>query len=75
MKLVEDSWGTGSEVQNMVQLQSTLGRVQASLQEWDRSVFGSVKADLARLRKELQDVRGQLLFTGPSRHERQLMSR
>lgn len=75
MKLVEESWGEGSAVQDMCQLQDTMGRVQVSLQEWDRSVLGSVRADLAWPRRELEDIRHQSIHTGPSRRERQLMSK
>jgi len=74
-KLVEEFWGEGVDVQDMCQLQSTLGRMQVSLQEWERSVFGSVWGDLARLRRELEDVRRRSIHAGPSRHERQLMSK
>jgi hypothetical protein len=73
MQLVKDSWGDA--IQNMRHLQQTLGRMQLSLQEWDRSVFGSVKQELRNLRQELEDERRHALFTGPSRQERQLMAR
>lgn len=43
MKRVEDSWGPATIIQDMNQLQSTLGRVQTSLQEWERTVFGSAR--------------------------------
>lgn len=74
MKLIEDSWGDASAIQDMRQLQSTLGRVQSSLQEWEYTVFGSVTRELARLRSELEDERNRTFYSGPSRRERRLMS-
>ena len=74
MKLVEDAWGDGAAVHDMNQLHHTLGKMQSSLREWEVSIFGSVRTDLARLRRELEDVRRRSIFAGPSRRERQIMS-
>lgn len=75
LRLVEESWGDADAVQNLSQLQSAMGRMQGSFQEWEVSVFGSVRKELARLHRELEDVRRRSLHTGPSRRERQIMSR
>lgn len=56
VKVVEDAWEDAGTVQNLGQLQATLGKVQSSLQVWERSSFGSVKADLAWLRCDLEAV-------------------
>jgi len=74
MKLVEDAWGDGAAVHDMNQLHHTLGKMQSSLREWEVSIFGSVRTDLARLRRELEDVRRRSIFAGPSHRERQIMS-
>ena len=57
MKLVEDPWGDGAAVHDMNPLHHMLGKMQSSLREWEVSIFGSVRTDLARLRRELEDVR------------------
>lgn len=74
-RLVEETWGEASEVQNLGQLQAVLARMQFTFQDWEQSVFGSVRKDLARLRRELEGERRRSLFAGPSLKERQLMTR
>lgn len=61
------------EANGLMQLQNGLGRVQGTMQEWDRSTFGSVRRDLTKLRRELERVCGQSMGRGPSRTEKQLM--
>ena len=56
-------------------MQSKLREMQASLQTWDRNVFGSVKKNLADLRNELELERGRCIGAGPSRYEKSLMAR
>jgi hypothetical protein len=73
-RLVQDAWGDASDVLNLGQLQSTLGRVQSSLQVWEHEVSGSVRQNLAHTRKELEAERRCTIYSGPSRRERQLMS-
>ena len=58
----------------MAQLHAGLGRVQGTMREWDQTTFGSVRKNLAKLRKELERVRGQLAGLGPSRVGRHIMS-
>jgi hypothetical protein len=74
-KLVEDSWGDATTIHNLSQLQSALGWMWVSFQEWEDSAFGSVRRDLQRLHWELEAVRRRSLFTGPSHEERRLMAR
>lgn len=57
------------------QLQGTLKKLQVSFQDWEHSVFGLVRKELGRLRHELEEVRRQSLFTGPSQSERRIMAR
>lgn len=45
------------------------------MKEWESSSFGSVRKELVRLRAELEKIRRSTLHTGPSRQERQLMSK
>lgn len=59
----------------MNQLQVVLGRMQVSFQEWEHDVFGSVKQELMRLRRELEDERRNSLLAGPSSREKQIMLR
>jgi len=49
--------------------------VTRTLRDWDRSTFGSVRQELSSLRKELEEVRGASLRSGPARKEKQLMLR
>jgi len=74
LQLVQPTWGEG-EVANLTQLQSRLGNVQRSLQEWGLNVFGSVRRTLARLRNDLERVRARSIGSGPTRKERRLMAR
>ena len=46
-----------------------------TLSNGDQNVFGSVKPTLAALRRELEEVRGQSVGSGPSRNEKRIMSR
>ena len=72
--LVKDSWGAATDIQDLSHLQGMLGQMQASFQNWEFSVFGSVKRDLAKLRRELETVRQLTMSSGPTSRERQLMS-
>lgn len=49
--------------------------MQTSMSKWEISIFGSVRKELGHLRCELEDVRRQPLFTGPSQHEKRIMAR
>ena len=73
-EFVDHVWGDGDNIQNLGQLKASLNWVQGELQDWDRSVFGHVKKNLAELRKALEQERGRLLRSGPSRIERRLMA-
>jgi hypothetical protein len=56
-------------------MQTVLQDVQSSLRSWEQDVFGSVWKSLASLRQELEVVRGNSIGAGPSRRERQIMTR
>lgn len=75
MELVQETWGDAKSIRDLSQLQEMLGRMQISFQNWERDVFGSVKQELASLRRELEDVRGRSIYAGPSNRERQIMRR
>jgi hypothetical protein len=75
MDLVETVWGNGADIFNMEQLQGSLESLQRSLREWETSVFGQVKKELCRIRKELESVRRASVCSGPSRQEKRLMAR
>lgn len=46
------------------------------MKEWEASTFGSVKKELASLRRELERVQQQRsLHAGPSREERRILSK
>lgn len=75
MALVRDVWGTNSGSEGLGEKQSKLKGIQRNLQVWDRDVFGSVRKSLASLRTELADEQGRSIGSGPSRREKQLMSR
>lgn len=75
LRLVKESWGAADSIRDMNQLQATLGRMQVSFQEWERDVFGSVKQELAALRRDLEEERRHSLFAGPSSREKRIMTR
>jgi hypothetical protein len=75
MALIRDSWDQNPVGQDLEAMHSKLRSMQANLQTWDKNVFGSVKKNLADLRKELELERGRRLRAGPSRYEKSLMSR
>jgi hypothetical protein len=73
--VVETTWAGMAAPENLCDLSTQLGTVSRTLQQWDRSTFGSVRQELCRLRKELEDVRRSSLSSGPTRKERHLMSK
>jgi hypothetical protein len=75
MALIRDSWDQNPVGQDLEAMHSKLRSMQANLQTWDKNVFGSVKKNLADLRKELELERGRRLRAGPSHYEKSLMSR
>jgi hypothetical protein len=44
-----------------------------SFTEWNNNVFGSVKKKIERLKKELESVRSDTLYMGPTAREKELM--
>ena len=73
--VIQNSWDTTGGAVSLDHVMSQLGRVQMSLQELEGNTFGSVRKTLAVLRKELEQVRSESGRTGPSRRERQIMTR
>lgn len=65
-ELVRSAWGTDIST-DLGQLNNRLSQVKYSLQAWERNMFGSVRKELAKLRKELERVRAQSIGSGPSR--------
>lgn len=49
--------------------------MRLAFQEWDHSVFGSVRKELSNLRRELEIERSYSIYSGPSRRERHIMTR
>ena len=70
---VESAWQEPDDQASMSQLANRLGELGRSLSDWDHTTFGSVRKNLAKLRKDLERIRGQSLGTGPSRDERRVM--
>jgi len=75
MALIRDAWSSNGGATGLGDMHTKLKGVQSSLQTWEQDIFGSVRKALATLRRELEEVRGQSLGSGPSRHERQIMAR
>jgi len=75
LQLVKDTWGAANHVQDLDALQDSLGRMRSAFQEWDHSVFGSVRLELSKLRRELKNKRSFFIYSGLSRRERQIMTR
>ena len=74
MDTVRGAWVPGNGAVTLRQVCRQLEQVQGSLQTWESSVFGSVRKDLAKLRTELERVRGGNMGTGPSPQERRIMA-
>lgn len=74
-KLVRSSWGDGAPTQNLNELQARLSGLQDSLQVWERNIFGSVRKNLVKLRRELENIRSRSIGMGPSRAERRIMAK
>lgn len=74
MALIPDAWSPQPDV-GLEGVYTKLKGVQSSLQTWEPDVFGSVRKMLTSLRRELEEVRGHSLGSGPSRRERQIMAR
>lgn len=75
MQLVTDSWNGMVRPNYLGSLASNLDNISCSLSDWEQSTFGSVRKEMARLRRELEKERGSSLRSGPTRREAQLMSR
>jgi hypothetical protein len=75
MDTVRNAWPVQEGPTTLEDGQRQLGSIKISLQSWERTTFGSVREELARLRQELEQVRGGSVGTRPSRHEHQIMSR
>jgi hypothetical protein len=75
MALIRDVWSPHGRAVGLGDMHTKLKGVQFSLQIWEQDVFGSVRKALVALRHELEEVLGQLLGSGPSRRERQIMAR
>jgi hypothetical protein len=57
------------ECHSLLDVQSSLGDLQSTLQVWGRDEFGSVRKELAHLRRRLEHIRSNNLTAGPSREE------
>lgn len=66
--------GKWPPIGDMNQLRERLQQMQGALQTWDSNAFGSVKKRLAKLRDELEKVRGRSIGIGLSRDERRFLS-
>jgi hypothetical protein len=75
MDVIQNSWDTTGGAVSLDHVMSQLGRLQMSLQELEGNTFGSFRKTLAVLRKELEQVRSESGRTGPSKRERQIMTR
>jgi hypothetical protein len=70
MALIRDAWTPHSGAVGLEAMHTRLRGVQHTLSNWDQNVFGSVKQTLAALCRELEEVRGQSVGSGPSRNEK-----
>jgi hypothetical protein len=70
---VNQNWDPGPGGGDLLSLASSLTNMQRALKDWDRNVFGSVRSNLKRLRKELEEERSNTMYRGPTERERRLM--
>jgi hypothetical protein len=74
MATIWDAWSPQGVGVGLGDLQLKLQDVQSTLRNWEQDVVGSVRKTLASLRRELEEVRGQSMGSGPSGRERQIMA-
>ena len=75
MQMVESAWGAHDTPACLNQFAVNIGHVSKVMQEWERSSFGLVRQELARMCSKLENVRHQSLHSEPSKQERQLMAK
>lgn len=63
---VQEAWEPEGGPATLLKVKRALEVVQGSLQRWEANVFGSVRQELAHKRKELEQLRGHSIGTGPS---------
>ena len=66
------AWVPGST--SLEAVHANLKFMQGSLKTWERDHFGSVRNELSRLRRKLEETRAHTLYSGPSREERAIMA-
>lgn len=58
MDIVRNAWQVHEGPATLQDVQQQLGSIKNSLQGWERMTFSSVCEELARLRRDLEQVRG-----------------
>jgi hypothetical protein len=74
-QLVTATWNSLDRPSSLGALRANLDNISCSLSDWEHSTFGSVRKEMVRLRRELEQERRPSLRSGPTRKEAQLMSR
>ncbi|KAM0896908.1 hypothetical protein ACQ4PT_022902 [Festuca glaucescens] len=72
-EVVQKAWVNGSA--NLEDVMSSLNLMRSRLVSWSREEFGSVKKELKAMRQKLEVLRLGSLRSGPTRAEKDLMTR
>jgi hypothetical protein len=70
---VRNAWN--GNCNSLADVQAALGGTKNTLKSWDRHQFGSVRKELANLRRQLEEIRRNNLNSGPSIEERSIARR
>ena len=62
--MVNDAWTEAGQCVGSADLCSKLNHLSRSMHAWGRSVFGSVRQQIAMLKDQLHDAKERVLTTG-----------
>ena len=67
--ILSEAWNATGRANTVTELSGKLASVANELQSWGRTTFGAVRAELRRLRKQLEELRSLPNRMEPSREE------
>ena len=70
--VLNEAWNSMEKAHTITELSDKLALVAGRLQRWGHSTFGAVRAELRRLRKNLDELRSLPNRAGPSAEEKQV---
>ena len=73
--VLENAWKAKDRAQSVSDFSEKLANLATELQKWGCYTFGSVRSDLRRLRKRLEDLQAIPMRVGPSTEEKEVKAR